>query len=242
MKWALFSDIHGNLEAIQAVAEDLRLQGAERIFFLGDGVGYGAEPNECLAVVRELTDTGVAGNHDYGAVGLTRIDTFNPAALQAILWTQDHLSMENIAYLRRLPLTRQEGEVDFVHSSPDHPEEWNYIFSLPEAEEGFRALRGNVCFIGHSHRPMVVGQEAGGKIDILRSVKVRLKEGVRYIINVGSVGQPRDGDPRASYGIYEDESREYRLRRVEYDIPGAQKKIRHAGLPPSLAQRLSKGY
>ena len=241
MKWAILSDVHGNLEAFQAVIQDLRGQGAEQIAFLGDVVGYGANPNECLTLLRELTDWVVAGNHDYGAVGLTDIDTFNAAAHTAVLWSQRQLSMENLAYLRRLPLLKQREGITFVHASPNEPGEWTYLLTFPEAEEGFRALEGDLAFVGHSHRPLILAKEADGEVEVLSREAVTLKEGIRYIINIGSVGQPRDHNPQAAYGVYDDVAKKYTLRRVTYDIQAAQKKIIKAGLPRFLAQRLSTG-
>jgi diadenosine tetraphosphatase ApaH/serine/threonine PP2A family protein phosphatase len=241
MKWAVLSDIHGNLEAFRAVIQDLRDRGAGKVVFLGDAVGYGADPNECLALLRELTETTVAGNHDHGSVGLTNIDNFNPAARAAILWTRERLSMENVAYLRRLPLLLQQEGTTLVHATPYEPAEWNYLLTLPEARRGFHALSGDLAFVGHSHRPLILAQEASGEVRVLNQEKASLKEKMRYIINVGSVGQPRDGDPRAAYGLYEDTAQEYVLQRVPYDIQAAHEKIIKASLPPFLAQRLLRG-
>ena len=241
MKWAILSDVHGNLEAFRAVAQDLRNQGAERVAFLGDVVGYGADPNECQALLRELTEWVVAGNHDYAAVGLTDIESFNPQAQAAILWTRERLSSENIAHLRKLPLFHQNDGITLVHASPNEPGEWNYIQTYPEAEEGFRTMTGDLAFVGHSHRPMILAKEGGGGVKVLDHEEATLEEGVRYIINVGSVGQPRDGNPHAAYGLYDDGSRKYILKRVPYDVQAAKEKIIKAGLPPFLAHRLSKG-
>ncbi|MBI5968961.1 MAG: metallophosphoesterase family protein [Deltaproteobacteria bacterium] len=241
MKWAILSDVHGNLEAFQAVVKDLRQEGVERIALLGDLVGYGADPHECISLLRELTELVVAGNHDYGAVGLTDISYFNPVAKAAILWTGRKLSEENKALLRRLLLVRQVEGITFVHATPNDPDQWNYIFTIPEAEAGFRALVGELAFIGHSHSPVVLAKEQGGRVTAFEKKEVTLQKGIRYIINVGSVGQPRDGNPKAAYGLYDQASRKYLLKRVPYDIHAAQKKIMRAGLPPYLAQRLSVG-
>ena len=241
MRWAILSDVHGNLEAFLAVIEDLRAERAEKVAFLGDVVGYGADPNECIALLGDLTDWVIAGNHDYGAVGLTNIDVFNPPARAAILWTRDELSGENQAYLRRLLLSRKDGSATFVHATPNQPEEWYYLFTFPEAEEAFLSLSGDLAFVGHSHRPLVLTKAGSGGVEVMNPEETMLKPGVRYIINVGSVGQPRDGNPHAAYGLYDDGARKYILRRVSYDFQAAQKKILKAGLPPSLAQRLSKG-
>jgi diadenosine tetraphosphatase ApaH/serine/threonine PP2A family protein phosphatase len=241
MNWAILSDVHGNLEALQAVIEDLRREGAERIAFLGDAVGYGANPNECLRLLRELTELMVAGNHDYGAVDLTDVSYFNSAAKAAVLWTGRQLSEESRDFLCRLHLFHQVESITFVHATPHEPDRWNYIFTVPEAEEGFRAMDGELAFVGHSHSPLILAQKEGRRITASEKEEVILQRGVRYIINVGSVGQPRDGNPQAAYGLYDEHSRKYILRRVPYDIQTAQKKIIRAGLPPSLAQRLSRG-
>jgi diadenosine tetraphosphatase ApaH/serine/threonine PP2A family protein phosphatase len=241
MKWAILSDVHGNLEALQAVIEDLRRERPERVVFLGDAVGYGANPNECLLLIRERTEWVVAGNHDYGAVGLTDVSYFNSAAKAAILWTRKKLSEEGSAFLRGLPLLRQVAGITFVHATPHAPGEWNYIFTFPEAEEAFRAMVGELAFIGHSHSPLILAKKGDGKVTVFEKEEATLEKGMRYIMNVGSVGQPRDGNPQAAYGLYDEAGGEYRLKRVSYDIQTAQKKIISAGLPRSLALRLSLG-
>ena len=241
MRWAILSDVHGNLEAFQAVVEDLREEKAERVAYLGDVVGYGADPNDCLALLQGLTDWVVAGNHDYGSVGLTDIDAFNPTARSALLWTRDQLLPESRNYLRRLLLTRQIGEITFVHASPNQPEDWNYVFTSPEAEEAFQSLTGRLAFMGHSHRPLILAKETDSEVRVIHTQGAVLKSGIQYIINVGSVGQPRDGYSEAAYGLYDEAERTYRLKRVDYDVATAQKKIIKAGLPSFLAQRLSRG-
>jgi diadenosine tetraphosphatase ApaH/serine/threonine PP2A family protein phosphatase len=241
MRWAILSDVHGNLEAFQAVIGDLRAEKADQIAFLGDVVGYGADPNECLSLLRNLTDWVIAGNHDYGAVGLTNIDVFNPMARSAILWTREKLSEENQAYLRQLLLLRNNGNVTFVHATPNQPEEWYYLFTFPEAEEAFLSLSGDLAFVGHSHRPLILTKAGSGEVEAVNLEETVLKPGVRYIINVGSVGQPRDGHPEAAYGLYDEDTKRFRLKRLPYDVETAQRKIIRAGLPSFLAQRLSRG-
>jgi diadenosine tetraphosphatase ApaH/serine/threonine PP2A family protein phosphatase len=241
MRWVILSDVHGNLEAFQAVIEDMRAEKADQIAFLGDVVGYGADPNECLSLLRNLTEWVIAGNHDYGAVGLTDIDVFNPVARSAILWTREELSEENQAYLRRLLLFRKNGSVTFVHATPNQPEEWYYLFTFPEAEEAFLSLSGDIAFVGHSHRPLILAKAGSGEVEAVNPEEAILKPGVRYIINVGSVGQPRDGHPEAAYGLYDEDTKKFRLKRVPYDVETTQRKIIRAGLPPFLAQRLSRG-
>ncbi|HSR10687.1 MAG TPA: metallophosphoesterase family protein [Thermodesulfobacteriota bacterium] len=239
MKWAILSDVHGNLEAFEAVLADLAPQKPGKVICLGDIVGYGADPNECIAALTNLTDLTAAGNHDYGAVGMTSIENFNRMAYRAIVWTGKNLTMRSMAYLRSLPFFVEVGQFVFAHAAPHEPGEWRYIASSRDAEESFRELDGRTGFIGHSHVPMVL--QRGGPRDRGKAEEMTLEEGASYLINVGSVGQPRDGDPRAAYGIYDDESRVYTVRRVPYDIAAAQKKIRKAGLPPFLAERLAKG-
>jgi diadenosine tetraphosphatase ApaH/serine/threonine PP2A family protein phosphatase len=241
MKWALLSDVHGNLEALWAVIADLRAEGAERIAFLGDAVGYGANPEDCLHLIEKLAEIIVAGNHDYGAVGLTDVSCFNPAAKAAILWTEKKLTAEEKSFLRRLPLVRQVGDISFIHATPHEPAEWHYIFTLPEAEEGFQAMSGELVFIGHSHAPVILSKRRSEGVNAYKKSEAVVEKGVRYIINVGSVGQPRDRDPRAAYGLYDENSGKYLLKRVPYDVDTAQRKIIAAGLPLYLARRLSQG-
>jgi len=240
MKWAILSDVHGNLEALQAVLADLRREGAEKIAFLGDAVGYGANPGECLLLLREQTEFWVAGNHDWGAVGLTDVSYFNTAAKAAVLWTGGELAEEYRTFLRRLPLVHQAEGITFVHATPNEPGEWNYILTYPEAEQAFGALTGGLAFIGHSHRPVILAR-GKGSVDTLEWEAAVLEKGIRYIINVGSVGQPRDGNPQAAYGLYDGGERKFLLKRVPYDISAAQQKIIRAGLPTSLARRLAEG-
>lgn len=241
MKWAILSDVHSNLEALEAVVGNVRACGAERMVFLGDAVGYGADPNKCLEILRGATELMVAGNHDWGAIDRTEISYFNAAAQAAILWTAANLSAENRAFLGGLPLLREIAGLTFVHASPSHPSAWHYIFTLSQAEEGFAAFTGDMAFVGHSHYPLILAKRADGHVEALATSHMTRGKGVRYIVNVGSVGQPRDQNPEAAYGIYDEEFQEYRLQRVPYDIPYAQKKILKAGLPANLAQRLAQG-
>jgi len=241
MKWAILSDVHGNLEAFKAVIADLKAEGAERVAFLGDIVGYGADPDECLLLLRDLAEIIIAGNHDYGAAGLTDLSFFNPMAKAAVLWTGKRIDEESRIFLRRLPLVKILGNITFVHATPNDPGEWNYIFTFAEAEEGFQSLKGDLAFIGHSHHPMILRKRGNEQVELVEEEETTLQEGSRYIINTGSVGQPRDRNPRAAYGLFDDSSKKYLLKRVPYDVPTAQKKIIKAGLPPYLAYRLAQG-
>jgi predicted phosphodiesterase len=241
MKYALLSDIHGNVEAFQAVLGNLEREKVDQVFFLGDIVGYGADPEECIKLLEGLTTWVVAGNHDWASVGLTDYSNFNPVAKTAIEWTKRKLSVPYQHYLTHLPLLLTCHNVTLVHASPYHPEEWNYVFSLSEASFNFCCYEQQICFIGHSHRPIAFEQDKEGRIALLSYTSFTLKDSHRYIINVGSVGQPRDGDTRAAYGIYDLDQSRFTLKRIPYDITGAQKKIIEAGLPHFLALRLAEG-
>jgi predicted phosphodiesterase len=241
MIWAILSDVHGNLEALQAVVEDWEHEGARRVVFLGDAVGYGANPNECLSILNERADLRVAGNHDYGSVGLTDVSYFNPPARAAIEWTAKVLSEENRSLIRGSTLVQKTGEITLVHATLNQPAEWNYILTVGDAEESFLEMSGRVVFVGHSHRPLIVARGEDGRSGSIAQGDALIQERVQYIINSGSVGQPRDHNPTAAYGLYDSESKKYRLKRVAYDIQTAQEKIIRAGLPPFLARRLSHG-
>jgi len=242
MKIALISDIHSNLEAFQAVMASLAGHDIEKVMFLGDIVGYGANPNECIDLLRSVADYYIAGNHDFAAVDKTDISYFNPYAQEAVLWTQEVLTIENALFLSSLPLTDTLYDFMVVHSTPLHPELWDYVVSLSNARISFRNFTQQLCFIGHSHHPGIFIQDSAGRISTEERVTMNFKEGNRYIVNIGSVGQPRDGNPLSSYGLYDTETNEYSLIRVEYNIALAQQKILAAGLPRFLAERLSVGY
>jgi len=242
MKIALISDIHSNLEAFQAVMASLAGHDIEKVMFLGDIVGYGANPNECIDLLRSVADCYIAGNHDYAAVDKTDISYFNPYAQEAVLWTQEVLTRENALFLSSLPLTDALYDFMIVHSTPLHPELWDYVVYVSDAHIGFRNFTQQLCFIGHSHHPGIFVQDRAGRIFAEDQLTIKVKEGNRYIINIGSVGQPRDGNPLSAYGLYDTETNEYRLIRVEYNIALTQQKILAAGLPRFLAERLSVGY
>ena len=241
MNFVILSDVHANLEALRAVSERISEIGPDKVIFLGDIVGYGGAPNECIEAIRGITPVSIAGNHDYGAVGLTDTRLFNPIAREAIRWTADALTSKNKDFLKALPLHHLEGkEIRAVHATPFEPEAWHYILSPNHALAEFDHFEEKVCFIGHSHQPVIFELKDSETI-VTRTDGLTLKEGRRYIVNVGSVGQPRDHDPRACFCVYQPESGEISIERVEYDIDRAKKRILQAGLPPVLANRLSWG-
>ncbi len=240
MRYGIISDIHANLEALHAVLEHLSKERIDRFVCLGDLVGYGANPNECVALVRDLTDWVIAGNHDWVAVSLSDSSAFNHHARKAALWTAGCLTEEHRSYLSNLPLKQSDGEALFVHSTPEEPERWRYILSPHEAGKHFDVLNAQICFIGHSHRPVVFARNDDGHVLVL-GTDFSMKSNWKYIVNVGSVGQPRDGDPRASCAIFDTEEASVRVKRVRYDIEKAQQKIRRAGLPNIESERLAYG-
>ncbi|MCK4251938.1 metallophosphoesterase family protein [candidate division WOR-3 bacterium] len=241
MKAAIISDIHSNLEALQAVIKDIKKRRIKRILCLGDLVGYGANPDECIELCMRETKIIVAGNHDWAAIGKTDISVFNPVAAEAIRWTQKNISKKNFNRLNKLELIETVDSILLVHASPQKPEQWDYLFTLDEFKRQFEFFKTQVCFVGHSHIPSVVFQEANGYTDFLRDNPFPLIDNRKYIINIGSVGQPRDLDPRASYAIYDGNNKSIDIIRLDYNIPLAQQKIIDAGLPEVLADRLLAG-
>lgn len=240
MRYGIISDIHGNLEALNAVLESLSEERIDRYVCLGDLVGYGANPNECVELVQEFTDWVIAGNHDWAAVGLTDISVFNSHAREAVLWTARHLTGEHRTYLKRLPLQWPDEEALFVHATPESPEEWHYIFSPYEAGAYLDTMSARICFIGHSHRPVVFARDDDGQ-HLVSGTDFRMKPSWKYIVNVGSVGQPRDGDPRACYAVFDAEEGTAEVKRILYDMEKARRKILRAGLPAIEAERLTYG-
>ncbi len=237
---AVISDIHGNLEALEAVLADAKRESVSEIVCLGDVVGYGADPNECLERVRREAVATVLGNHDAAACDLRLADNFNEVARAAIRWTRDQLAPDRIQLLRSLPYDFLQGDTRFVHASPDDPPAWHYILTEQEAWNAFEACPEPVCFVGHSHVPLRVVLRRGRLVVVDEEV-VELGEEERALLNVGSVGQPRDGDPRASYALWDPAARRMIARRVDYDVAKAARKIEAAGLPAILAKRLAIG-
>ncbi|MCK4330733.1 metallophosphoesterase family protein [candidate division WOR-3 bacterium] len=240
MRLAIISDIHANLEAFEAVLRKIDDIKPDNILCLGDIVGYGPNPNECLQKVKKIVDVSVVGNHEYGVLGLTDLRYFSVNARLACEWTKDVLTDDNMSYLSNLPIQVVREHMLLVHSTPKAPEEWNYILSIQDAFYQFNDLTEKVCLIGHSHEPITFtkGNETCGIID---DKKFLIKEDSKYIINCGSVGQPRDNDPRASFCLINEEKEEVQIIRVPYDIDKVQRKIIERGLPRFLAERLSIG-
>lgn len=239
MRYAIFADIHANLEGLEAVLEDAASQGVEQYACLGDIVGYNANPVECLQRVRDLNCPTVLGNHDEEAIGTDLLDRMNPPAAASMQWTRDQLGEEEKQWIRGLRMVRQVKSMTLVHSSLDSPENWTYVTSHWDAKANFAYQMTPLCFHGHTHVPIIYTKQ--GQQEEVENVKITLDRGAKYFINVGSVGQPRDGDWRSSYAIYDTEERTVEMRRCEYDIQTTQQKILAAGLPEMLADRLEVG-
>ncbi|MFQ5602764.1 MAG: metallophosphoesterase family protein [bacterium] len=241
MKYAIISDIHGNLEALESVLKDIDNKQIDSLICLGDLIGYGPNPNECVDIVKEKADYILAGNHDYAPLGKLDLSYFNPWARNAIEWTADHLTQETKDFLLNLPLKVELDGFTIVHSTPAHPEDWNYIITIGDAVQNFPDFRGQICFIGHSHVPMIISVNEKEDYRVIRNDSISIDPDLRYIINVGSVGQPRDFIPKAAYAIYDASAKTYELRRVGYNIAVTQNKIMESGLPHFLAERLELG-
>jgi diadenosine tetraphosphatase ApaH/serine/threonine PP2A family protein phosphatase len=251
VKVAVLSDVHANLEALTAVLEDVEKRSVDRVLFLGDAVGYGADPGPCLEALEKFAFRIVAGNHDHAAgkeqgAGL---DDLHEDAAAAIRWTQRVLPQEAKSRLRALPLDCLDDGTYLVHGSPHKPDRWEYVMSIQDAEKGFGSCEKRVIFVGHTHIPAVYVELECRRLftGVMRRIEqaepaaIKIEQRYRYILNVGSVGQPRDGDPRACYGTYDDEAGSYTLHRIPYDVDRASRKIRKAGLPEALAERLASG-
>jgi predicted phosphodiesterase len=232
MRIAIISDIHSNLEALNRAMKEIEKEKVDQIVCLGDIVGYGANPNECVDIVRQNTGHVLLGNHDKAAIDLSKTEFFNPFARIAAEWTSQTLTDENRDYIAGLELTLEINGLFFVHASPVDPGEWNYILTAADAAENFHAMPTDVGFIGHSHVPEVFCEDLWTR---------EIVKGEKFIVNVGSIGQPRDGNPALSFGIFDTDLWSYRNLRFEYDIELAAFKIRKAGLPKNLAERLFVG-
>jgi diadenosine tetraphosphatase ApaH/serine/threonine PP2A family protein phosphatase len=240
MTTAFISDIHANVEALDAVLKEIDGRGVRRILCLGDVVGYGASPNDCVERVRSRCELTLLGNHDSASSGGPEAARFNPNARAAVLWTARVLTPEHRDLLRSLPLTRRVDSFWCVHASPASPRDWEYIFDRFDAEPQFQFFSEQLCFIGHTHQPAVFERAPSGCVS-LPPTRQRFDPEKRYIVNVGSVGQPRDRDPRACFALLHEGAGEVEFVRVPYDIETAQQKIRDANLPPVLAARLALG-
>jgi len=240
MIFLIFSDLHSNLEALNAFQDNIASIQHDLKVCLGDTVGYGADPNPCLDWVKENADIILAGNHDHAAIGKTNTDYFNRYAKQASTWTKNELTSTNHEYLCSLPVDKEEYGVHWAHSSPFEPERWHYVTSANDRRQ-FEHFMESVCFLGHTHIPLILELSPDSSVKEYAVPQMMLKTGFRYIINVGSLGQPRDQNPNPSFLIYNSDLNTIEYRRFPYDIASAQEKIRQKGLPSFLADRLAAG-
>lgn len=241
MLYGIISDVHANYEALAAVLA--QLQGVERIVCAGDIIGYGPEPRECINKVKELGIISVAGNHDKAATGEHDTRWFNKRALAAVEFTKKQLDLEGLEYLKSLPLEFSEEDFQVVHGSLRAPLE-DYLVSISDAMPTFEQMTKPLCFVGHYHRPLFIAKKKDGFYDgrsLLDGEELLVDEYEKVIINVGAVGQPRDGDPRASYGLYDSKTKIFSLNRISYEIEKVQKKMTKVGLPQQLIDRLKIG-
>ena len=244
MRTAVFSDIHANLEALEATCGAIDGLGVDEWICLGDVVGYGADPGLCLQRTRALGGDILLGNHDAAVAGLLDLAYFNALACEAALWTQAELSALDREYLSGLSLTLTRSNSFFVHAEPVAPTRWDYVETHRDVERAMDAVEERLCFIGHSHRACASAVDPAGRVESVAQVSgaFQLLEGHRYLVNVGSVGQPRDGDARACCAVVDDETETVEFVRTAYNIAAAQVKIRRAGLPSFLAERLQHGH
>jgi len=240
MRYGIFSDVHSNLEAFEAVLDAYKKEKIDQYIFAGDIVGYGANPKECIKLLREINPQAVCGNHDWGAAEKTPLDYFNDYARQALIWTRDILDEAEIRYLADLKLIYKDNDLTVAHASLDDPQAFEYILDLQTARKSLEILETPLGIVGHSHVPFILVEEEGYP-RALKEYKVKLQEGKKYLVNCGSVGQPRDLDPRAAYCVYDTQDKTIEIKRLEYDIKTAQEKILDAGLPKNLAYRLGQG-
>lgn len=239
MRYAVVSDVHSNYEALEAVLADAAGQRIDKYLSTGDIVGYGADPEACISRIRSLDPVIVAGNHDWAVAGRLSLDFFNSYAREAIEWTRERLDADAVRWLAALPLTAKVGDITLVHATVHGPENFDYLLTAYDAHLSLEVLDTPVCFVGHSHVPVTFA--TNGTVTFSFATRIDLAETVKAIVNAGSVGQPRDGNPHASYGIYDTEARVAEVRRVAYDVASASRKILAAGLPPVLAERLWHG-
>jgi len=241
MRIAVISDVHANLEALQAVIRDIESANIERVFFLGDAVGYGANPNKCIKLLTDLCEICLLGNHDYVSMGLESPANFNSIAKESIVWTQEKLKRKSIERMSDFEMTATFLDYFMVHATPDNPEDWNYLLTPEEARHNFEHFTQNFCLVGHSHMPQVFCHHPGGEISLEKPEDFQAKPDCRYIINVGSVGQPRDGNKDAAYMILETNDNLFEFKRIGYEVEKAQQKMRKAQLPEFLITRLASG-
>lgn len=243
MRYAIFADIHANVEAFDAVIDAYKKERIDQYLFLGDVAGYGANPKECIAKLRRLRAVAIVGNHDWAAINLLSLNFFAPEAKESLLWTRKALNRGAKVFLESLKLIFKNNDLTLAHASLDHARDFNYLTDAYMAEETFRLLgEKNICFVGHTHIAGIFSKDAAQSISFRNAgPKLTLDENTAYIVNVGSVSHSRDGDPRAAYCVYDTENKTVEIKRAGYNVTQAANKIIKAGLPRVLAERLLTG-
>lgn len=243
MRYAFISDIHANLEALEAVFDDIDTQKIDEVICLGDIVGYGANPNECVDLVVSRCPIILLGNHDAAAIDQLSTQHFNIHAKLAIEWTAKTLRNDIKDTLSELLLKSSVDQMTLVHATPYEPNMWYYITSLEEAAFNFQFFDTPLCLVGHTHIPIIIVLDANKELYVHQDISIHANEneGARLLINVGSVGQPRDRNPKSCYGIYDSVTTEFSYRRVAYNIDKTQQKMKRIKMPEFLISRLEDG-
>lgn len=240
MRYLLISDIHGNLEALEAVLEFAEKFKPYQLICLGDVIGYGADPKSCLDLMGEQSNLVLAGNHDLAVAGIISMEGFNPIAQESLRWTKEILDEDDKDLLANLPLQYIDGDYCFTHASPIDPMSFHYVRTLEDVEEVMAAIGQRFCFVGHTHLPVIVQlSDQAGQVKIVRETRLDMDENDRYFVNIGSLGQPRDSNPDACAVLVDDEYETIEFIRVPYDIMTSRDKIIAKGLPSYLAERLT---
>jgi predicted phosphodiesterase len=241
MRYGFFSDVHSNEEALKIVIRDFQAEKLDQVFFLGDAVGYGPNPNESLTLINEISEKCLMGNHDYAALGLIETNVFNLYAQESMNWTLKSLTEKSLEIMSNFLLDFRFENFHLVHSTPNDPTAWDYILDLDEGEKNFAHFNRQICLIGHSHVPSLIKKYKDRHCTVHLENSVYIEEGFRYIINVGSVGQPRDGINQSCYLIYDSVERKATLKRIPYNVKKTQQKMKKAGLPQYLIERIAIG-
>ena len=239
MKYIVISDIHGNATALERVVEEIGALRPDFTVSLGDVVGYGGSPSDCVDIVEDVCDIKIMGNHDYVAAGLADTENFNTTARISIEWTKNLLNAKQKEILNAYHTVRRHGDCMFAHSSPLSPLNWEYVYTMAQAEKIFRETDARIILVGHTHVPGIISHRPGSQCRIESGMKIDMERGRRYLINTGSVGQPRDGVSAASFAVVDAQRGKINIRRIPYNVSEAQERIRAQGLPEALASRLA---
>jgi predicted phosphodiesterase len=241
LRVGIFSDIHGNAEALDIVLKALEYESVDCRVCLGDLVGYGPSPNECIEQSAAISDIIIAGNHDAAAIHQISTDHFNEYARIALEWTREVLSESSNKKLAELSYIQVAHDITWVHATPAVPEKWRYIFTNKDAQQNFNEMKTRICFVGHSHVPIAFVRNKNSEITIEDAKDIHIESNNMYIINVGSVGQPRDGDPRTCYGILDTTEKRFHLQRLPYPVDVVQERMQKNQLPQYLIDRIAVG-